>query len=171
MVPEYDKSRRNLLVSEEAELVERLSSVRHNIVLEDSKANAYKSIKRIADKFPYIVIRKRDILTPSARTEQYVLKSEYVACNPPTDSSTIEIRGVAMVVFQYHDLPPITYVTVYENHDKCVELWCGEVNGLIAEGSLAGLTREETQKFIAYCMQKAGDGDPEKIKEVESEVL
>lgn len=170
MVQEYDRSRRDLLVSEEAELAKRLASVRENIALEDSKAEAYNLVKHVAEKFPYVVIRIRNMLEVGSRsrTEQYVLKSEYVACNPPTDSSNIEIRGVAMVVFQYHDLPPITYVTVYENHDKCVELWCGD---LIAEGSLAGLTREEMQKFIADRMKEAGDADPVKIQEAESMVL
>lgn len=167
MVQEYDRSRRDLLVSEEAELTKRLASVRENIALEDSKAEAYNLVKRVAEKFPYVVIRIRNMIEVGSRTEQYVLKSEYVACNPPTDSSDIEIRGLAMEVFTYHDFPPTTYVTIHENHDRHVELWCGWVN----EEHLTGLTREEMQKFIADCMKEAGDADPAKIQEAESMVL
>lgn len=167
MTQKYDSSRRDLLVSEEAELIKRLASVRQNIALEDSKTEAYNLVKRVAEKFPYVVIRIQNILDTCSRTEQYVLKSEYIECNPPTDSSNIEIRGLAMEVFTYHHLPPTTYVTIHENHDRYVELWCA----LVIKEHLTGLTREEMQKFIADCMKEAGDADPAKIQEAESMVL
>ena len=102
MENKYDFSRKRKLEEEYNELMDRLSTVKHDLALEDHKADAFKAIQRIAEKFPFVYYR-HDTFRPDAAIcgdyyTEYLLNSRLIKCREPSDRSEIEIAGLVMRV-------------------------------------------------------------------------
>lgn len=172
MKTQYDFSRKTKLEAERDKLQIELDSVQHNIALEDSKAEAFNDFVRIAEKFPYVYVKKIDDrfkepyapLPPGSTyhgyytIDEYLFKSRLVRCDEVDSSSNIHIVGVVFHTYRSYttDGTPMRSKYLYYKDDDAfgVSLWCGEVDYKYRKQEIVGMDLETARKFIV-CLVEA----------------
>ena len=160
MENKYDFSRKKKLEEEYNELMERLASVKHDLALEDHKADAFKAIQRMAEKFPFIYYR-HDTFRPDAAISgdyytEYLLNSRLIKCREPSSNSDIEISGVVMRVSHWGNVDRKVFYEQFAGgeHDY-VALFNGVVDSYIEQKLIYGMTEDQAKEFIKKSVEAA----------------
>ena len=152
MENKYDFSRKKKLEEEYNELMERLASVKHDLALEDHKADAFKAIQRIAEKFPFVYYRHENpIWGDLVACNEYLLNSRLIKCREPSSSSDIEISGLIMrVSYSYvpGDASKVFYEQFAGGENDFVTLFNGAVDHDIEKKLIYGMTEDQAKEFI-----------------------
>lgn len=159
MENKYDFSRKRKLEEEYNELMKRLSTVKHDLALEDHKADAFKAIQRIAEKFPFVYYR-HDTFRPDAAIygdyyTEYLLNSRLIKCREPTSSSEIEIAGLVMRVSHLAANDKVFYEQFSGGEKDVVTMFNGAVDHDIEQKLIYGMTEDQAKEFIKKSVEAA----------------
>ena len=153
MENKYDYSRKRKLEEEYNALMDRLATVKHELALEDHKADAFKAIQRIAEKFPFVYYR-HDTFRPDAAIfgdyyKEYLLNSRLIKCREPSDSSESEIAGVVMLVSHWGSVNcEVSYEQFSGGENDFVTMFNGAVDHDIEKKLIYGMTEDQTKEFV-----------------------
>lgn len=160
MENKYDFSRKRKLEEEYNELMDRLSTVKHDLALEDHKADAFKAIQRIAEKFPFVYYR-HDTFRPDAAIcgdyyTEYLLNSRLIKCREPSDRSEIEIAGLVMRVSHWGNVDcKVFYEQFAGGEHDYVTMFNGAVDHDIEKKLIYGMTEDQAKEFIKKSVEAA----------------
>ena len=160
MENKYDFSRKRKLEEEYNELMDRLSTVKHELALEDHKADAFKAIQRIAEKFPFVYYR-HDTFRPDAAIQgdyytEYLLNSRLIQCREPSDRSDIEIAGLVMRVSHWGNVDcKVFYEQCAGGEHDYVTMFNGAVDHDIEKKLIYGMTEDQAKEFIKKSVEAA----------------